>query len=510
MSVAGVCQFVLTASQLRHASIDRPGLFHLPSTNKSTFITFLFIFELGNLVAGLAVSSVMVIVGRAITGIGASGILTGVTAIITTIRPLEKRPMLIGIIMGGVAMGQVGGPLIGGALAQISWRWVFYINLPFGGIVMLLFLFVIRLPASPKQQKQLEAMAAHAANYDPTTVPSNLFKPTIRQKLAFYKAQLARIDFPGFVCFAAGCALFLMGLEWGGTQYAWDSATVIGLLVGGSVLFVIFGAWSVHLGDRALIPPRLLRYGRINVFCGVTALTQAASVFVLMAYLPIWFQGIKGATPIMSGVMLLPTIIAQLAASILCGFLVQKTGYYLPEILVGNSLVSIASGLFTTFTPSTSTGQWIGFQILGGVGRGFVMQLLITVIQANVAAADIPLGVSYVMFCQYFGGAVFICAARTVLTSTIGAELLKYAPNVDADLVVATGITELRKVIPAGDIDGVLKAYNAALVNVAKYLQLALSGTALVSSSFLGWRDIRKAQPAPEKMDTEQANNQET
>lgn len=139
---------------------------------RMTFVTFLFIFELGNLIAGVAVSSAMVIIGRAVTGVGASGILTGVTAIITTIRPLEKRPMLIGIIMGGVAMGQVGGPLLGGALTQISWRWVFYINLPLGGIVMLLFLLVVRLPASPKQQKQLEAMAAHAAKSNPTIATS--------------------------------------------------------------------------------------------------------------------------------------------------------------------------------------------------------------------------------------------------------------------------------------------------------------------------------------------------
>ena len=126
----------------------------------------------------------------------------------------------------------------------------------------------------------------------------------------------------------------------------------------------------------------------------------------------------------------------------------------------------IASGLFTTFSPSTNTGSWIGFQILGGAGRGFVMQLLITVIQANVPPSDIPLGVSYVMFCQYFGGAVAICAARTVLTSTIGSALAKYAPTVDAQTVVNTGVTDLRSVIPASEIDGVIVAYNKALVNV--------------------------------------------
>lgn len=317
-------------------------------------------------------------------------------------------------------------------------------------------------------------------------------KLTRRQQFSLARRQLARIDFPGFFCFAAACALFLIGLEWGGTKYAWNSGTVIALLLAGAVLFLVFGLWSQYLGDRALLPFRLLRYGHINVFCGITALTQAGSVFILMSYLPIWFQGVKGATPIVSGVMLLPTIIAQLVASLVCGFLVQRTGYYLPEVLVGNSFVAIASGLFTTFAPSTTTGEWIGYQILGGIGRGFVMQLvgflpfsvllrcccmlvvfltlilrqLVTVIQANVPPSDIPLGVSYVMFCQYFGGAVAICGARTVLTSTISAALAKYAPTVDAQTVINTGVTELRSVIPASEIDGVVFAYNEALVNV--------------------------------------------
>lgn len=109
-----------------------------------------------------------------------------------------------------------------------------------------------------------------------------------------------------------------------------------------------------------------------------------------------------------------------------------------------------------------ATGKFFIFTIWLALSNG----QLVTVIQANVPASDIPLGVSYVMFCQYFGGAVFICAARTVLTSTIGAALARYAPSVNAALVVDTGVTELRDVVSADDITGVIKAYNAALVNV--------------------------------------------
>ncbi|CAK7262928.1 hypothetical protein SEPCBS57363_000306 [Sporothrix epigloea] len=442
------------------------------------FIAFIILFELGNLIAGVAVSSPMLIVGRAITGIGGSGLITGAMVIITTIRPLEKRPMLIGTVMGTVALGQVAGPMMGGVLSQVTWRWVFYINLPLGGIVILLFLFAVRLPATPRSAQSL------------ALTPGNSHA-TRRQHFERACKQLAQVDWPGFFCFAAACALLLIGLEWGGTKYPWTAGQVIGPIVAGSVLFALFAVWSQYLGDRALLPFRLLRYGHINVFCGLTALTQAASVFVLMSYLPIWFQGVQGASPLVSGVMLLPTILSQLVAALLCGFLVQRTGYYLPEVVGGNALVLIASGLFTTFRPSTSTGEWIGYQILGGAGRGFVMQLLSTVIQANVPPSDIPLGISYVMFCQYFGGAVAICGARTVLTSTMASALARYAPTVDAATVINMGVTDLRTVIPASEIQGVIVAYNKALVNVF-YLQLALSATALVCSCFLGWRDIRK------------------
>lgn len=351
-------------------------------------------------------------------------------------------------------------------------------NLPLGGIVILLFLFVVRLPATPQKLRRLQATAQGLA-----LAPGNSHA-TRRQQFELTCKQLAQVDWPGFVCFAAACALLLVGLEWGGTKYPWTAAQVVGPLVAGGVLCALFAVWSQYLGDRALLPFRLLRYGHINVFCGLTALTQAASVFVLMSYLPIWFQGVKGALPLVSGVMLLPTILSQLVAALLCGFLVQRTGYYLPEVVGGNALVLVASGLFTTFRPSSSSGKWIGYQILGGAGRGFVMQLLSTVIQANVPPSDIPLGISYVMFCQYFGGAVAICGARTVLTSTMASALARYAPTVDAATVINTGVTDLRTVIPASQIQGVIVAYNEALVNVfVRPVSVLL--ILLVSESFL-------------------------
>jgi Fungal trichothecene efflux pump (TRI12) len=132
--------------------------------------------------------------------------------------------------------------------------------------------------------------------------------------------KLACIDIGGFILFAAACVLFLMGLQWGGTSYAWNSSVVVGLLCAGIVLFLITPFWFVRQGENALIPPRLVR-DRINISVGITAFMQTGGTFTLVYFLPIWFQGIKNATPTMSGVMFLPTIISQLVAAVLCGWL---------------------------------------------------------------------------------------------------------------------------------------------------------------------------------------------
>ncbi len=191
---------------------------------------------------------------------------------------------------------------------------------------------------------------------------------TLRQKLM-------TIDLVGFVVFVSGCIMLLLGLQWGGETYPWTSATIIGLLCGGAVAFLCLIFWFRYKGNGALIPPRLAN-NRINFAIVVTAFVQGGGVYTASFWLPIWFQGVKGASPLSSGIMILPMIISQFIASIVCGGLVQKTGYYLPEVMAGNAMVAIGAGLMSTFHPDTTEGQWIGYQILIGAGRGFAIQLV--------------------------------------------------------------------------------------------------------------------------------------
>ncbi|KAI0474126.1 MFS general substrate transporter [Xylariaceae sp. FL0804] len=445
---------------------------------KAMFIAFVAVFEVGSLVAARATSSNVLIVARAISGIGGSGILNGGQSIIAATVPIAKRSLLNGAILGCFALGQAIGPLVGGVLTQVaSWRWCFYINLPIGGIVIFMFTAVVRLP-----QKSL--------------CPTNM---TLRQKLA-------TVDFVGFGVFAAACVMFLTGLEWGGTSYAWDSANVVGLITGGLVTFVLLGFWFAHKGEGALIPPRLLR-NRKCLMIAITSFIQSGATITALYWLPVWFQAIRGANPLRSGEMILPLILSQLVASVICGALVQRTGYYLPEVVVGNALVAVGAGLTSTFDQGSTWPQIIGYQILMGAGRGLVLQLLVTAIQANVPRRDASIASAYVMFAQYLGGAFFASIAKTVFTTSLESAVKSLAPGLDPDALVNVGVTDIGTAVPAKLLEGALMAYNQAIDHVF-LLQLAAALTAFVTGWGMGWKNLKKIKQ--ENLDTDEEEEEDS
>ncbi|KAI1765635.1 major facilitator superfamily domain-containing protein [Hypoxylon sp. FL1150] len=428
---------------------------------KVVFVTFIAIFEIGSLIAALSTSSMMLIIARAISGIGGSGILNGGSTIVAATVPIAERSFLNSIILGCFALGQAAGPLIGGALTQgITWRWCFYINLPIGGLVIFLFVFVVRLPI-----------------------------PTLLKKKMSLLERVLDIDLVGFVGVAAASTMLLTGLQWGGTEFPWNSAIIIGLICGGVATFAVAGGWLVYKGESALLPPRLLR-NRINIMITITSFAQSGGTLTALYWLPVWFQAIKNMNALQSGVMILPLILSQLVASVVCGAIVQKTGYYLPEVIAGNALVAVGAGLTSTFSPSSSLGEIIGYQILMGAGRGFVLQLLVTAMQANMPRGDASLATAYAMFSQLLGGAFFSAIAKTIFTSSIGGALEKFAPGVDPSLLIDTGVTELAGVIAPDQLKGAILAYNQAISHVF-YLQLAAAGCAFCSGWGMGWRNLK-------------------
>ncbi|RQM06095.1 hypothetical protein DH86_00002415, partial [Scytalidium sp. 3C] len=272
------------------------------------FISFLLLFELGSLLCGVATSSRMLIVGRAVAGLGGSGMINGALTILSSAIPLQKRAC-------------------------------FYINLPLGG-TMAAILLLLHIPD-------------HAAKY----------------------SVLKSLDLVGFALFAPAAVQLLLAVQWGHVTYPWNSAHIIGLFCGAGGVFLIFLAWEYHQGDTAMIPLAMISK-RVVWSASCSMGFFFASMLTFSYYLPIYFQAVKGAQPTLSGVYMLPGIISQMIFSILSGVLVNRTGYYLPGTIFYGIMQAISAGLISTFTPHTSTGKWIGYQIIGGVGRGLGMQMV--------------------------------------------------------------------------------------------------------------------------------------
>lgn len=241
----------------------------------------------------------MLILGRTVAGMGASGIINGALTIISAVVPMHKRPAMMGIMMGCGQMGLVAGPLIGGAFTQyVSWRWCFYINLPIGGVAALL-IILINIPD----------LVDRSAN-----------RPPVRK-------ILGQLDFFGFVLFAPFAVMLLLALQWGGINYPWNSATIIGLFCGSAGMLLVFGVWEYHVGDGAMIPFYMVRQRIIWVSCVVMA-SFFGSLLAITYYLPIYFQAVKGVTPGLSGVYLLPSILSMMVMAVTSGILGENYKLY--------------------------------------------------------------------------------------------------------------------------------------------------------------------------------------
>jgi len=234
----------------------------------------------------------MLIVGRAVAGMGGSGLINGALTILAACLPLAKRPVYLGIMMSVSQLGVVLGPVVGGALTQYTtWRWCFYINLPVGGLTAGL-LLLVNIPERVVRDSETPLTSI------------------IREKL----------DLLGFALFAPAAIQFLLALQWGGTRYPWSSATVIGLFCGAAGTLCVFLAWEYRKGDMAMIPFSIMR--RRVVWCScLVAFFYFGGMLSFIYYLPIYFQAVKGVSPTLSGVYLLPSILSQIVFSVLSGFL---------------------------------------------------------------------------------------------------------------------------------------------------------------------------------------------
>jgi hypothetical protein len=429
---------------------------------KWTYLSAISLFEIGSLLCGVTPNSVGLILGRAIAGLGAAGVFSGALLIISRSVPLRQRPIYMGAIGGMYGIASVAGPLMGGAFTDhLTWRWCFYINLPFGGVTVLFIILFLHLP-KPK---------------------------TVKQKMTI-KEQILSFDLVGTVLFIPGIISLLLALQWGGTKYPWSNGRIIALFVIFVVLITGFVASQIYYKEKATVPPRIFMNRSVWSSSFFSA-CLGSSFFIMVYYLPFWFQGVKGTSAIESGIRNLPMILSLVIFSIISGGLVTTFGYYAPFILASVVLMSIGAGMLATLSVHSGAGEWIGYQILFGIGIGMGMQQTMVAVQASLPLDDIAVGTAIIIFSQTLGGALFICVAENVfqnkLVSNIAAAHIK---GLDPIEVVSLGATQIQTVIPKQFLPTVLVAYNNAVINTF-YASAAMGAVAAFGAVFVPWNSVK-------------------
>ncbi|KAE9368058.1 MFS general substrate transporter [Stipitochalara longipes BDJ] len=437
------------------------GKFYTFYSPKWVLVIAIGLFEIGSALCGAAPNSTAFIIGRAIAGWGFSGIFTGGIVTIQGVLPLHKRPIAMGMLGGIFGISSIAGPLIGGALTtNVSWRWCFYINLPIGGLAMAILAFFLKATAPAKAG---------------TT----------------WKAQISQLDPLGTLFFLPGIVCLLLALQWGGSTYAWSNSRIIVLFILFAILITLFVIVQIlkKTPEQATVPPHVFKQRSITSGF-IYMLFIGAAMALMVYYLSIYFQAIRGVDALHSGLDILPFLLSVTFGSILAGITVSKLGYYVPHMILGAIFMAIGAGLIMTFSVDTNKGKWIGYQILFGVGFGFGNQQASIAAQTVLKKEDIAIGSSLMMFAAQVSGAIFVPVGQTVFDNHL-LDGLKGIAGVDGNLVLNTGATEIRSVVPAGSLGAVLSAYDNALTRV--FLVSCIMATiGLLPALGMEWKSVKK------------------
>ncbi|KAJ3568998.1 hypothetical protein NPX13_g6231 [Xylaria arbuscula] len=429
---------------------------------RAVYAISVILFEVGSALCGAAPSSVAFILGRAIQGVGSAGIFSGGIVVIVYAVPLHRRPFWQGMIGAVFGVSSVLGPLVGGAFtSNVTWRWCFYINLPFGGVALAIIIFLLRVPARPETN-------------------------------ASTKTKLSQLDAPGTLALLPAVVSLLLALEWGGLTYAWNDRRIIALLTLGIFLGIVFILVQAFMPKTATIPPRIFK--QRSILAGFwSTIVLGSQMMIFVYFLPIWFQAIQGVSAVNSGIRLLPTTLSIVVASISNGLIVTKIGYYTPTMILGTAICAIGGGLLTTLQIDTGMPKWIGYQILYGFGQGLCFQAPNLAAQTVLPKNEVAIGASLMFFSQILGGAIFISVGQNVLNNQLLSRLAKL-PGFSPALIETGGATTLINSFPGEYRHDALVAYNESLRTVFR-VGLVLAALSVIGAASMEWRSVKKEAP---------------
>jgi EmrB/QacA subfamily drug resistance transporter len=362
---------------------------------KRLLITAVVIFLVGSALSGQAHTMDQLIAFRALQGLGAGGLMVGAMATIGDMVSPRERGQYMGYMMAAMMIAMIAGPLVGGYITDtLSWRWIFYINMPIGGAALAYIIATLHLP---------------------------------RNRVAH------KIDYLGAAILAVGATAIVLVTTWGGSQYAWGSGMIISL----SVLAVVALGSFIWVESRAvepILPMHVFKNRNFSISSSMSFLLGLA-MFGAMTFLPLYQQTVQHASPTVSGLMLIPMMLGSTITSLIAGQLTVRTGKYKALPIIGGGIMTVAMLLLTNLGPNTSRVTTMAYFVVFGIGMGFLMQITTLIAQNSVDPRDMGVASSSRSFFQQIGGSIGVSIFGVVFYRGLHSALAAKYPGLPASTI---------------------------------------------------------------------------